>query len=298
MREHSGAGCGITRKEAAKFDPETTVISICLCLVLLLLSPSFAAADKSRATAPDVSFDSLCAADAGIRIGRHVDGVAGYAIYPGDGEPSVEDIQEGNVSDAPALGGCFPCFKELIEDGYEYVEAFYVSAADRRDSPFVEKRDYYVSGTGLYRYRLIDRESDSEVCTAFDRMWQESERLIHADPTFVDTTLRRFAIEYVKYEKDIGNRCVSAERVDRFSARYRVGKSREEIELPDSSVVYRKRNFVERDDGVIIAEGVHYSLYLEPPKQRLAIADRRCGSLILPPLTDLLRPKPNTKRGE
>ncbi|ABS62482.1 hypothetical protein Plav_0859 [Parvibaculum lavamentivorans DS-1] len=239
---------------------------------------------------PYTDFDTICTKDAGLRINEPVDDVSGYAIYPGEGEPSVEEIVSGHVSDAPALGGCFPCIEELVKNGYQYVEAFYVSAKDRRFSPFVEHQDYFVSKTGLYRYELIERDRGNNACGPFDRMLHESERLLDVNPAFVDTTMRRLALDYRAHSSQMEGKCVSVTSIDRFSAPYRIGKSREVIDRPDGAIIYRKRTFVESADGTVVAEGIFYSYYEQRPAHHIAIAERRCGSLILPPLTELLRP--------
>lgn len=246
---------------------------------------SFAAISSS-------TFENTCKVDAGVRVYDRPIDVAGYSEMPGVDAPSIEEIVGGRPPKSRARGGCFPCFDELVRDGYQYIEAYYIAAADREGQPVLgRQRDYYTSKTGLYRYELLERSEAGERCDTFDRIRHETRGLTKINPAFADPSMYFFAKQFEEYAATIADKCVVASRIENFSALYRIGLEQEVLpwSTPDETV-YRRRSFIESKQGTVVAEGVSYAYFSKVPQHYLKVADARCGSIVLPPVAELLRP--------
>lgn len=255
-------------------------------------SPGLASLVATFAAIPNSAFENMCKVDAGVRVyDRPVD-VAGYSMMPGADAPPIEEIAGGRVPKTRALGGCFPCFDELVKDGYQYIEAYYIGAADREGQPVLgQKRDYYTSKTGLYRYELAERSEAGEMCEPFDRIRNETKELTKINPALADPSMYRFAKQYEEYAATIENKCVVASAIESFSALYRIGLEQEILPWPTpNEMVYRRRSFIESKQGTVVAEGVSYAYFDKVPQHYLEVADARCGSIVLPPVAELLQP--------
>lgn len=237
----------------------------------------------------------MCEKDAGVRIYKHVANVEGYAILPEDDAPTIEEISAGNASNATMKGGCFPCFEHLIRDGYEYIETYYIKASERvATRGFGFRRDYDVNRTGLYRYKLIEREKNPDLCIPYDRMVYETRGPAKLNPSLSDSSMGLFARQHLKYEKQMEGKCIYAEPIKQFSAPY-LKRLRAEIvgESNRQGQLYKIRSTVAAADGSLVAEGVAYSRVVGT--DLMSIPEARCGNSVLPPITELLQPARDRK---
>ncbi|WOF72518.1 hypothetical protein QMT40_000134 [Parvibaculaceae bacterium PLY_AMNH_Bact1] len=168
----------------------------------------------------------LCADDAGRQISR-IYNVEGYALAPRLDLHSVEEIAKGNVQSSGYPGGCFSCLPELVEFGFDYIEAAYQSANDRRNMALSKRgqvpeyhfRDQYVDKTGLYRYSLQARSTAGEKCTAFDAAVKMARSQSFVS-TSINVGLTVFWRDYNRLKEDLGDRCVVVTHISEFQAPY------------------------------------------------------------------------------
>lgn len=170
----------------------------------------------------------LCDADAGRRV-TPIYNVEGYAIAPRSDLHSLEEIAKGNVQSSGYPGGCFSCLPELVEYGFDYIEAAYQSANDRRSlalsqgepvPEYYRYYDQYVDETGLYRYSLKARSEAGNQCDAFDDAVKRARSQSYADTSIVSVELRIFWQEYNRLKDALGDRCVVVKRILEFQAPY------------------------------------------------------------------------------
>jgi len=169
----------------------------------------------------------LCDADAARNI-TPIYNVEGYAIAPRLDLHSLEEIAKGNAQSSGYPGGCFSCLPELVEFGFDYIEATYQSAKDRRNialaqgEPIPEYylfRDLYADETGLYRYSLQARTVAGDQCSAFDNAVKRARSQSHVD-TIINMRLKFFWRDYNRLKERLGDRCVVVTRISEFQAPY------------------------------------------------------------------------------
>ena len=240
----------------------------------------------------------LCDADAGLRI-TEVFGVEGYAVTPRADSISLEEVAAGNAVSFEAIGGCFPCLKELVGDGFQFVETYYISASDRAKKARRHGReaslynvDFYKQESGLYRYHLLRRSEDNkELCATFDETVERVAYHVkyHA---IKNSFFLSFWREYKKYKGELSGRCVSVERINHFSAPYTLRN--EQVYLDGFSwrffpgKVRRESEVVTvHSTGEVVAASIayRYAVYLDGkyPWQGGA-----CGSSQLPDIAEIL----------
>ena len=128
----------------------------------------------------------MCKLDGGKKVFARKKNVAGYARVQSVQDWEVPPVTLMASGRPDASGGCFPCFFELVRQGYEYFETYNRSEMDLKRPParrFVGHTrfgsiegipqilkytydgshssfpfgDGYAEKTGFYRYQLIDR---------------------------------------------------------------------------------------------------------------------------------------------
>ena len=213
----------------------------------------------------------FCDADAGRHIAP-IYNVEGYAIVDRMDLHSVEEIAKGNGLVSGYTVGCFTCLPELVEFGFDYVEAPYQSAMDRRYNAlaqgeqipeYIRYRDLYVDETGLYRYSLKARSEAGEQCTAFDGLVKQARRLSYGGATANKVWLRVFWQNYNRLKEDLGDRCVVATRIPEFQAPYiyetEVRRVRDiPWRLLAGHVQMDKETVVERVSRTVLSQSVAY----------------------------------------
>lgn len=237
---------------------------------------------------------AMCDKDGGTRVYERVADVDGYAILPGEDSPTVEEIAGGKVSNATTWGGCFPCFEELVKNRYAFVETYYVDPTGRQRKNF--KDTSYVAKTGLYRYRLVDRADNPELCGAFDRIRERIANLRRFDSSLGEWSepgLSIFDRQFREFEPVLNGHCVHAEPIDAFSALYAIRHTRQIVGHStwrgNPSDIERFRAYVGSADGKhAIAESVAYIYRGAPPHNTAILAE--CGGAFLPPITQILQP--------
>jgi hypothetical protein len=224
-----------------------------------------------------------------------VTNVEGYAVIPDADKVSLSDMAVGKAQGEVAPFGCFPCFKELVRDGYRYVESFYNAKENWKDP-------YYGSAnmeTGLYRYTLQDRGSQPSNCVKFDdwvwRVWraETSQSLAPA------TDLSNFQQEYKAYRELLGDRCVVAKRIAALTAPYVYETRRDIIKSVTWFLINgraaRDREWVyERETRKTIAISESYSFVVTMRGERLR-GFQVCSSEPMPQLNMILQ---NGRGGE
>ncbi|WP_293327300.1 hypothetical protein [Parvibaculum sp.] len=239
----------------------------------------------------------MCKRDGGLRIYKTTKNVDGYAILPPGGMQAAKKIAVGKVTGASFEGGCFPCFKELIGDGYEYIETYYVGEEDRLRSLTLSGAQY-VRRTGLYRYRLVDRREEPYLCKQFDRYLRVYEDSVLRGRAKTYANVGAFKMQSAKYKEELHDKCIYAERISAFSSpyllRHELKVVAEETEKGRSVRIRQFRNSVfYKDEQSVLAEAIGYVFYAgEGPN---AISDESCGQLYLPPITKLLVPSTSLK---
>ncbi|WP_420560183.1 hypothetical protein [Tepidicaulis sp.] len=221
-------------------------------------------------------------------------GVEGYATIPFAHAVSLPDIAAGKYQRAPFSFGCFPCFKELVRDQYDYVESFY----DAKDDPPYSEYGSRGMVTGLYRYTLEARNDQTANCAEFDdwvwRVWRAEASLAQGDYVSV-SDLSQFGREYREYKSLLGNRCVVKKRIERLSAPY-IYENRQDVIKPATwfliggDIVRYRRWVYERETKKPIA--VH-ELFAFAVKTRGGSLENftACSSERLPPINTILQPR-------
>jgi len=234
----------------------------------------------------------MCEEDAGAHVYGVAKNVEGYVNIFGDRSVTIEEIADGKVSNSTMQGGCFPCFRELLENGYSYLETFYISAADRapkRSFGRLFDRDYDVKKTGLYRYQIIDRAKNPDLCLEYDRMVFESRDMAHRSPVARDAYLIHFANDRLEFKDRMEGKCIYAEPIRKFQAKYIYElQNVTALESPSIGKIKRLSVSIKEADGKVLAEGVYYGRIRG--NDPMGIADFRCGSVTLPPITEILQP--------
>jgi len=267
-----------------------------LSLIVCATLPYVAYSAPVFAGTPADELKARCEEDAGVRVYSRATDVDGYARLPEEPEPTIEQIASGNVSDATMGGDCFPCFEELVRYGYAYVETYYISAKDRKKPApdyllFGLQRDYYTNQTGLYRYRLVDRNESPELCQPFDHMIEKAQAAsVRGDRA--DARLIIFEREYREHMMALAGRCIYGERIAQYTAPYVIRRTKTVIEQhawkTAGARIVKLRRTVETTGGDVLAEGITYGLVRgEDP---YSPARENCGSTQLPSLTEILSP--------
>lgn len=237
---------------------------------------------------------AMCDKDAGLRIHERIADVDGYAILPGEDEPTIEQIASGKVSDAKMMGGCFPCFEELVKNRYAFIETYYIAPHERFDHGNIQA-DFYAARTGLYRYRLIRRIDNPGLCEPFDRVREGIDRLKYAGRRnsppleLLAGKFLTFDRQYGEFESALDGLCVYAQPIDSFSARYAIRTTGRMVGhgtwrgAPTN--IWKSRTYVGSVDGKHpIAESVAY--ILSSPR---ANGHASCGKYFTLPITEILR---------
>lgn len=212
----------------------------------------------------------LCDADAGRNI-TPIYNVEGYAIAPRLDLHSVEEIAKGNAQSSGYPGGCFSCLPELVEFGFDYIEATYQSAEDRRNMAlaqgepipeYYQYRDLYVDETGLYRYSLKTRSEAGDQCDVFDDAVKRARSQSFVN-TSINVGLRVFWQEYSRLKDALGDRCVVVTRIPEFQAPYiyetEVRRVRDiPWRLLAGHVQMDKETVVERSSRAVVSQSVAY----------------------------------------
>ncbi|GAK43561.1 conserved protein [Tepidicaulis marinus] len=221
-----------------------------------------------------------------------VSGVKGYAILPDADALSLPDAAAGKYQTVPA--GCFPCFKELVHDQYDYVESYYGA----KDGPTYSEYGSRGMVTGLYRYTLEARNDQTANCAEFDdwvwRVWRAEASL--AQGSYVSASdLSRFGREYREYKSLLGDRCVVKKRVERLSAPY-VYETRKDVIKPatwflvDGNIVRYRSWVYEREAENPVAISETFSLRVET-SSGISEIFTACSSERLPPINTILQPR-------
>lgn len=243
---------------------------------------------------PETDFRRLCHVDGGVRIYRQARNVRGYAKLPFYYSrtfvpPTIAEITSGKVSDSPVTGGCFPCFHPLVRDGYDFFETYYVQA----DQRLRWGRDYDVEKTGLYRYQLIARKGHEEMCKPYDRLARKAEAATAADPmlAYSEPELVLFNRQAREYAASLEGKCIFAQRIEAFSARYREQFRKDLLAQYDSwlghGTMFRFHHSVRERDGTVLAESIAYQYV--PSSGSSSSKVLQCGGY-LPKITELLPP--------
>lgn len=239
---------------------------------------------------------AMCENDGGTRIYERVANVGGYAILPGEDQPTIEQIASGKVSGASIAGGCFPCFEELIKNRYAFVETYYVSPRERvRGGSY--QVDFYAARTGLYRYRLVRRIDSPDLCEPFDRVRDRIEGLkVDGRRNVPPLNLLRsefltFDRQYSEFESELDGLCVYAQPINAFSARYATRFTRRLVGhgrwRGAPTEIWKNRSYVGSVDGKhVMAESVRYNLF----SPKTIVQRKSCGSDSLPHITKILQP--------
>tara|TARA_E500000305_G_C3952926_1_gene203101 strand:- start:110 stop:886 length:777 start_codon:yes stop_codon:yes gene_type:complete len=135
----------------------------------------------------------LCETRGGLHVYQTVPDAKGFVKMP---LRSFDNGENGPVTDQDR-GGCGNCLDYLARDGFEFVEAEFTAPRYRSDN------NDYAPQSGLYRYALVPRESG--LCERHDLLVR-----------FVPPV--RLSAE--KYADVIGDRCVHAQPISAFTARY------------------------------------------------------------------------------
>ena len=125
----------------------------------------------------------------GPPVKGEVAGVKGYAFSSFKLKDTLGSFKLSPDQVADVRVGCYPCNEELIRFGYDFIEAFYVSALEltdlERKSKFqkpakLRGRDGPVPKTGWYRYSLFDRSAAPKVCQPVpDGVWMADHRKVY-----------------------------------------------------------------------------------------------------------------------
>lgn len=164
----------------------------------------------------------LCEKDAGLHIYERIQNVEGYAVLPGQDNRSghkslsVSEIASGQASSLMISGGCFPCFEELVGNGYRFIETYFVLP---EGVPTDWRGDnHYVHETGLYRYQLVNRAEHADLCEAFDRILEGAKP--PASYPRLGYKLQGFWQDYQKYKSKLGDQCIVVNKINEYSAGY------------------------------------------------------------------------------
>lgn len=208
----------------------------------------------------------------GPPIKNEVIAVKGYAYSPIEFEKTMKEFElhPNQVSDLRV--GCFPCIRELVVDGYEFIEAFYVSAKDlgRLEAESKLKKhlklrgyDLYVTETGWFRYRLVDRDANPALCEVFDVTLRRKGK----DAFGIARSYGKMSISSPLLKKmDVERQCISVEKIDAPSSRYLVENIRvvhQEINgLIGGGLILRDSSIItDRRDGNVIASAHRFSYW-------------------------------------
>lgn len=198
--------------------------------------------------------------------------VKGYAHSAVEFERTMEEFALFPDQASDLRVGCFPCIQELVVDGYDFIEAYYVSAKDLRrieaaskfqKIPRLRGYDLYVTETGWFRYRLVDRSSDPERCEVFDVTLRRKGR----DASGIPKSRGKIGIPSLQLKKmDVERQCISVERVPAPSSRYLVENIRvihQEINgLVGEGLILRNSSIVtDRLDGNVVASEHRFSYW-------------------------------------
>lgn len=170
------------------------LIGLVLMSMLLLISSCFLPLGRSDENPS--WFHQISLGTTGLRVGRNYIIPEMRELCDQNSSPVIDDFVNGGYAYSPfeiertigkfeATAGmtanvnfdCFPCIQELLVDTYPFIEVFYVSGKDvkhvERISTFQfpgrhSENDGYVTETGWYRYSLVDRETNPELCALYD----------------------------------------------------------------------------------------------------------------------------------
>lgn len=264
----------MTRRERtrARIEARGSVWASGILLFAWVLFWTYSVSDAQARIAEHLEMKALCEKDSGIHIYEEVSNVEGYAYFPENDEPSIDKIATGQIHDVDEIGDCFPCFSELIYDGYAYIESYYIAVEDRAPSRFAQMlglapaRNYYASKTGLYRYRLVNRYDDPELCVAFDRVRLEAMGAARRKSPNDTAFLKIFDREYPGIRQLQADQCIYAEPIQKFSAPYSIHRTRDVVSTSERDgqlvrIFRTSRTFSSRT-GRVVAEAVSYGLVI------------------------------------
>ncbi|WP_428481672.1 hypothetical protein [Pyruvatibacter mobilis] len=242
---------------------------------------------------------ALCENEAGSELAE-IYNVRGYAIARRTDLYPIKDTAEGIVGTSGDAGGCFPCLTELVERDFDYIEAPYRSAEDRyqtslQNGTAVPERyyyDQYATKTGLYRYSLADRSEGNTACAAFDDALRKAR--VQEGYLFALPKLAILLRDYRRTQDELGDRCVSATRIDAFQARYLVQTEiKRVLEVPwwllSGHVSKSRDSILDRQRGEIVAQTSIYRYQLHSGGKGFRLWSG-CGDAGRRPIEELLHP--------
>ncbi len=249
-------------------------------------------------------------------------GVPGYARVPRVDRNSIINLAAGKADSAVRIGGCFPCLQELIAREFQYIETYYVSAADRKAIAIAAGtmrfehtyRDRYPNQTGLYRYELVHRNAPgpeevglylyeqlnrsntpSNDCDLFDNALLRAARQ-HEQHAVSKPELSSFWRDYQTYKEQLGDRCVAVRRIDKFEAPYVFETEERRMasvpwRLVTGHILRWRARVVRRADDFVIAQATEYRYRVHSGGK---FFERRasCGKAGFPGITKILFHQP------
>ena len=210
---------------------------------------------------PVPELEKLCKTEGGVHVYQQPPSAEGFVLKP------ETDYLHG--PDQPATdqgwGGCSlnECLRYLIDYGYDFVEAQYNDTPDALPRDFadsVDRRD----DSGLYRYRLVPREERQ--CKTFD--W------------LVKHDVAGFSYRVRDRKAQLGDRCIVAERIPGFTARYQVERNTIIRAQPDYDgtsggfLTEYQHVIRDRETGEIMVKGSGFSY------QNLSYINKHLGNCI------------------
>ena len=186
-------------------------------------------------------FQELCDTKGGLHVYRTVEDAKGFILYP---RRSFDKGSDGPVTDQ-GRGGCLNCLEYLVRDGFEFVEAPYQAPEDA----YSLRNSDYARSSGNFRYSLRPRAEGA--CNNYDY-------LVAFKPS-----VRSVAEEFAE---QIGDRCLVAEPISNFTARYeflrdRIFIEREDYQGRDGFVLRSVDVIRDRRSGEVLVERNYYSYH-------------------------------------
>ncbi|MEQ9518359.1 MAG: hypothetical protein RLN89_02850 [Parvibaculum sp.] len=196
-------------------------------------------------------FQELCDTKGGLHVYKTVDDAKGFVLYP---RRSFDKGSDGPVTDQ-GRDGCLNCLEYLVRDGFEFVEATYHAPEDLTRL----RNNDYARSSGKFRYSLRPRSEG--MCNNYDY-------LVATYPP-----VKRVAEEFAD---QIGDRCLVAQPISDFTARYDYLRdsffiSREDYQGEDGFVESYHQIVRDRMSGEVLVEHNYYmylNLNFSPPYNR------------------------------
>ena len=196
-------------------------------------------------------FQALCETKGGLHVYKTVEAAKGFILYP---RRSFDKGSDGPITDQ-GRDGCLNCLEYLVRDGFEFVEATYHAP----DDPTRLRNNDYARSSGKFRYSLRPRSEG--MCNNYD----------YLVATYPPVT--RVAEEFAE---QIGNRCLVAQPISDFTARYEFIRNRnfvnsEDYQGEDGFVEAYHQVVRDRMSGEVLVEHYQYlylNLNFSPPYNR------------------------------